>query len=196
MENITPNTDFFTQIYNNNTWGGSGSGSYPGNTATYRDFLTNFLNKKNIKTVVDYGCGDWQFSKLIDWSNISYTGIDCVESVVQNNINNYTKDNITFKQLKTFEEFFTYKADLLLIKDVLQHWLNNEIIYFLDNVIKNFNYILITNSCDQQFDWQDEPERSRPLSCEFLPLKKYNCKKRAIITNDAGNKEISLISNV
>jgi hypothetical protein len=69
--------DRFEYIYAANIWGhGSGGGSSPINTRGYRRFLQNFLRKNNIKSVVDLGCGDWQFSHLIDWKGIRYSGFD------------------------------------------------------------------------------------------------------------------------
>ena len=195
MENII--FDFenhFTPIYEQNVWGGSGSGSFPENTVSYRQFLQDFLIKNNIKTIIDYGCGDWQSSKFIDWSSYQYLGIDCVSSVIESNTNAYKSNNVQFMHISSLEEFFTHKADLLIIKDVLQHWINNEIVFFLEKIKSNFKYILITNSSDQKTDWQDEPYRSRPLSCDFYPLKQFCAKKKAVITNNAGNKEISLIT--
>ena len=39
--------------------------------------------------VLDIGCGDWQFSKLMDWSEYYYTGIDCVPSLIDTNTKDY-----------------------------------------------------------------------------------------------------------
>jgi 2-polyprenyl-3-methyl-5-hydroxy-6-metoxy-1,4-benzoquinol methylase len=194
MLNQTEHINHFSKIYETNEWGGSGSGSFPDNTVTYREFIKTFLEKKKITTVIDYGCGDWQFSKLIDWSNVSYIGLDCVKSLIDYHNSTYKTDNICFVHASQTSDTFKYTGDLLILKDVLQHWLNDEIIYFLDNIVNNFKYVLITNSSDQTHDWQDTPARSRPLSCDFFPLKKYNIKKKALITNQAGNKEISLIT--
>ena len=74
----------FEKIYDENLWGnGSGPGSSPANTVEYRAFLARFLGSNAIRTVTDLGCGDWQFSKLLDWSAVNYTGIDVVEAVVE-----------------------------------------------------------------------------------------------------------------
>jgi hypothetical protein len=182
--------EFFKQ------WGGSsGYGSLPQYTVGYREFLNNFIKQKDIKKVVDFGCGDWQFSKLIDWSNVEYSGVDCIPSLIDHHNTNFGKENIKFYFLEDIDFFIeNFTGDLLIVKDVLQHWLNDEIVYFLDRVTNNFTYILITNSCKQTEDWQEEPKRSRPLSCDFYPLKKYNIKKKAHIVNDEGEKEISLIT--
>jgi SAM-dependent methyltransferase len=196
MVNFIEHNDYFTKIYSAGGWGGedcpSGGGSTPDNTIEYREFLENFLIENKIKSVYDFGCGDWSFSKLINWSNVKYTGVDVVKSVIDgNNANEYSSENIKFVHLKDTEKFYRGKGDLLIIKDVLQHWTNEEITSFLDVVVNNFKFILITNSSPQEKDWQETPERNRPLSCKFYPLKKYNIKHLF----NFGEKEISVIEN-
>jgi SAM-dependent methyltransferase len=170
--------NYFSIIYQKKIWGSeislSGGGSFPTNTIEYRKFLSNFIDKNNINTVYDFGCGDWAFSKLIDWSNTQYTGIEVVEKLVMGNNLQYGNEFIKFEHIEDAKNFYNYSGDLLIVKDVLQHWMNIEIISFLDEVIKNFKYIIITNSSAQHSDWQDTPERDRPLSCKFYPLKKYD----------------------
>jgi hypothetical protein len=54
----------FTEIYNKNLWnGGSGPGSNPENILTYITFLQKFLHSNNITSILDLGCGDWQYMK-------------------------------------------------------------------------------------------------------------------------------------
>ncbi len=63
------------------------------------------------------------------------------------------------------------------MKDVLQHWSLDNIYTFLDYLIeyKKFKYILICNCCDQKQDNTDiQNGKWRALSCDYLPLKKYN----------------------
>jgi SAM-dependent methyltransferase len=170
--------------------GGSGGGSEPNFTLPYRQFLSIFLKEKNIKSVVDYGCGDWQSSRLINFDGIEYLGIDIVDSIIKFNIENYSKENIKFKILDNFEDFFDYTADLLILKDCIQHWKNSDIDYFLPKVIDNFKYILINNSSRQLYDNQDTPVMNRPLSAKFEPLKKYMPK----ILFTYNDKEISIIT--
>jgi trans-aconitate methyltransferase len=185
--------DHFTKIYDNNTWGqGSGGGSLKRNTVIYNKLYQDFLEENEIKTIIDYGCGDWQSTQFLNFDDVTYLGIDCVDSVISNNINNYSKDNIKFEVVK--DNFYSYKADLLVVKDVLQHWTNDEVIDFLDKVLDNYEYILITNSSSQTHDNQDTPYRSRPLSSKYLPLKKYKCEILLEYMGDTP-KEVSLIKN-
>lgn len=183
---------FFSDIYKNNIWGGSGGGSSIENTELYRKYLERFLVDNKIKTVIDFGCGDWQSSRIINWHGIDYVGIDYVDEIVSANILKYMADNITFDYIDKIEEFFDKKADLLILKDVLQHWNNVEIDYFLGNVKNNFKYVLITNSSNQLSGGQDNPLYEGALSARFNPLKKYECQ---IVLEYWGGapKEISLI---
>lgn len=187
---FSDHNEYFSKIYAGGGWGPvqSGGGSSQENTVEYREFLSDFIRENNIKTVYDFGCGDWSFSKLIDWSNIKYRGIEVVESLVED-LKQYEEENIRFVFLDDIEKFYKCKGDLLILKDVLQHWTNKEITTFLDNVKNQFKFVLISNSLTQSEDWQETPFRNRPLSCKFYPLKKYDVE---LIAN-FGEKEVSLI---
>ena len=113
--------EVFRTIYTENVWGsGSGGGSSIEETREYREFLQDFLRRNHVKSVLDVGCGDWQFSRLIDWSGINYVGVDIVPSLVQLNIQRYGAKNIRFLKLDAVEDELPI-ADLVIIKDVLQH---------------------------------------------------------------------------
>lgn len=134
----------FTEIYSENKWlCGSGEGSQPQHTKPYASLLQNFLRKNKIKSVVDMGCGDWQFSRFIDWSGIDYQGFDVVASVIEANQKNFSSPNIRF-QLATGDGSDLPAAELFIAKDVLQHWSNAAVAAFLPN-LKKYPYCLITN---------------------------------------------------
>src|SRR5271170_437160 len=76
----------FETIYDKRVWGGgSGIGSSPRMAGSYMNFLQAFLNNNAIRSVVDIGCGDWQFSQFINWGERTYLGIDVVASVIETN---------------------------------------------------------------------------------------------------------------
>ncbi|MDT3662873.1 MAG: class I SAM-dependent methyltransferase [Anaerobiospirillum sp.] len=137
----------FDAIYSTNRWGnGSGAGSLPQVTAGYRDFLQQFIAQHQIKTIADVGCGDWQFSRLMDFSKVQYTGYDVSSIVIEHNTRLYQKDNVKFVH---YEGDFgqVAPADLLICKDVLQHLPNSYIHNFL-KILPKFKYALITNDID------------------------------------------------
>ena len=137
----------FDAIYSVNRWGyGSGDGSLPQVTVGYRKFLQDFIAQHEIKTIADVGCGDWQFSRLMDFSQVQYTGYDVASVVIEQNTKLYQKDNIKFVLYDgDFEQ--VGPADLLICKDVLQHLPNSYIHNFL-KILPKFKYALITNAID------------------------------------------------
>jgi len=196
--------EFFTNIYENKKWGddnnneydgGSGTGSEINNTIEYIDFLKMFINKNDIKTVVDLGCGSFLNGSLIyDNIDITYIGYDTYKKIIDYNKKQHLEPKYTFMHL----DFYTKKEDIIggdlcILKDVLQHWHMDEIYIFLDYLIesKKFKYILLCNCCNQKLDNPDNSGRSTPLSARFFPLKKYN----PIIIHNYYTKEISIIIN-
>lgn len=183
--------EIFTEIYDKNVWGGSGGGSSPENTVEYRKLLQKFLKDKNIKSVVDYGCGDWSFSHLIDWTGIKYVGYDLVDSVVDNNNLKYKTDNIRFTPFGPLLAMDL--GDLMIIKDVLQHLSNDDIISILTHH-RHFKYILITNTLGTTEN-DITPGDCRGLSANSYPLKQFNPEVLAVIKTTI-TSEVSLITNI
>jgi FkbM family methyltransferase len=143
-----PHAQIFNFIYETDLWeGGSGAGSSPQSTERYRAFLKDFITENGVRSVVDAGCGDWQSSRLIDWSEIDYLGID-VSSVVLNNTKRFARDGVRFIEgdARTLD---LPAADLLIMKDVLQHWANSDIMAIIPQ-FRKFRYCLITNGATEQ----------------------------------------------
>ena len=134
----------FEAIYAENRWGsGSGEGSLPIHTGAYVETIQAFIGEHRIQKVVDLGCGDWQFSQLIDWSGVEYHGFDIADSVISQNREAYGADNINFHYFGgDFSEL--PEADLLLAKDVLQHWSNATVERCLP-IVDRFRYSIVTN---------------------------------------------------
>jgi len=176
-------TNKFSLIYRLNFWiKGSGLGSTIENTHNYNEYIITFILKYKISSIVDIGCGDWQSSYKIyeQFENINYIGFDCVQKIINNNTLNYPK--YKFKYIDVIENVNDIpNCDLLIIKDVLQHWDTDTIYTFLDNIIKNvqYKYILITNNANQNLDNANHNiffGYGRGLNAKHLPLKKYNPK--------------------
>ena len=137
----------FTQIYATNEWGsGSGEGSAPIHTRGYVRFLRRFLRVHRIRSVVDLGCGDWQFSRLMDWNGIQYRGLDIVPDVIERNHRMFSAPNVQFHHFSTTWSELP-GADLLIAKDLFQHWSNSTILGFLP-VLSSYRLSLVTNCVD------------------------------------------------
>ena len=200
--------EVFTKIYENCDWGNNNNSEYAGssgmgselhnNVNTYVPFLKKFITDKNIKTVVDLGCGDFVCGDLIYSDlDVSYTGYDTYKKIIDynskqyNSLSKYSFIHLDFCNNK--EQIIN--GDLCILKDVIMHWPIDDIYSFLDYLVesKKFKYILICNCCNQTHD--DVNIRTgewRQLSCDYYPLKKYNPTK---IYNFMSNveKEVSII---
>jgi len=193
----------FTNVYENKKWsdnnnaeytGGSGSGSdIDYNKDSYVPFLKKFITDNNIKTVVDLGCGDFKCGKLIyEDLDVSYTGYDAYAKII-----NYNSKQHSEKYSFVHLDFYNNKeqivnGDLCILKDVIQHWSLDNIYHFLDYLVENkkFTYILVCNcSYQTQHDTDIQIGEFRALSCEYLPLKKYNPTK----LYNYNTKEVSMI---
>ena len=200
------NIECFTKIYEEHSWGNNNNNLYNGssgygscidyNINEYIPFLKKFIVDNNIDSVVDIGCGDFECGELIygDIDNIHYTGYDAYKKVIDAHKIKYSHSKYNFIHLDIVsqkEEIIN--ADLCIIKDVLQHWQIKDIYNFMDYITNNnkFKYILIANCCNQEID-EDNCRTGdfRNLSCNFLPLKKYNPVKLF----NYKTKEVSLIS--
>lgn len=159
----------FNTIYQTNAWGcGSGPGSNPIVTKEYVNFLHLFFKEKNIQSIADIGCGDWQFSKNIDFDKIHYTGYDVASFVIEKNNANYKKENIDFVLYDG--DFSKVKsADLVICKDVLQHLPNDKIFEFL-NILPKFKFALIANDIGLKVNENILTSGYRPLDLTKYPF--------------------------
>ncbi len=137
--------DIFRAIYASDHWkGGSGEGSDVAATEPYRQVLEALVSGTDIEYVVDAGCGDWQFSRLVDWSGKRYLGVDVVPEVVEENRRAFGTQDVTFVEGDIRAQRLP-KADLLVCKDVLQHWDLESVEAFLTRNLPRYRYALITN---------------------------------------------------
>lgn len=114
----------FEGIYKRGGWDnmGSGPGSTPAFTAGYRQYLAQFLKDRGVKSVLDIGCGDWQFSRLVDWKNVRYLGVDVVKPVIKTNRKEFGAGRRIFLE-RNFRDLGDTFAEygLILVKDLLHH---------------------------------------------------------------------------
>lgn len=161
----------FSSIYENNTWGpGSGVGSMPEYAQPYALMLQRFLDEHEIKSVVDLGCGDWQFSRLIDWSGVDYLGLDVVESVIGENKREFATDTIGFEVVTVGQPL--PPADLLLCKDMLQHLPLGVVADYLAEFRQRYKHALVTNDAypDAAVNSECPPGAGRAIRPDLEPF--------------------------
>ena len=145
-------TNTFSRIYTEGTWGKdvagkgtSGTGSTLEITQEYRAYVEDFLKRHNVKSVVDAGCGDWRFSRAIDWGGASYLGVDIAPDVIAALRNEHEAGQIRFQVGDITDELPA--ADLLISKDVLQHLSNALVRKFIRNNLRKgkYKWVILTN---------------------------------------------------
>jgi len=150
----------FDSIYADSRWGRSADGhglSGPGSTleatSQYRSFIEDLIRDEGVRSVVDAGCGDWSFSQHIDWGAAAYRGLDVVDVLVEKLQAAHEGPNIRFDQQDITDELPT--ADLLIVKDVLQHLPNAYIHKFIRNNLHANRYRIAVVVNDRTFDHRD-----------------------------------------
>lgn len=166
----------FNSIYQNGVWakgadgkGTSGTGSTVAITNDYRRFLQDFIKSNNIKSVVDAGCGDWEFSSVVDWNNARYLGVDISTTVIADVRKKFQSKTVKFMVGDVTDSL--PPADLLICKDVLQHLPIKLIKKFIKNNLKRgkYKWALITN--DRGTDNPDiKPGEYRLINLSAPPL--------------------------
>lgn len=144
MSMDTKHTEEFSKYYA----GSSGAGSELGYSAPYREFVSEFIEKNKIKTVLDLGCGDMVVMGNVDLKGASYHGVDCIPIRIERNKGEHPHLSFEFGDVRTYE---IPDVDLILCKDVVQHWPTADVVAWLDRLKENsskFRFALITNDCD------------------------------------------------
>lgn len=135
----------WVEIYKQGGWGGEGSGlgSSLKNNLNLIQWISNFIDFNNVKSIIDLGCGDLQWipTLLKMHKNLSYTGVDCVKDLLNNHKINHSDHNFILQDIfSPLEGNF----DLLLCKDVLQHNIKNadSLLSAIDKINAKFKLII------------------------------------------------------
>lgn len=190
--------EIFDEIIRQNEWGyknqkyeiATGYGNTEETTVEYRKLLSQVMESNKIRHVIDIGCGIWEFEHR-EFDDMIYIGVDCVNRVIEFNKKHYSKKNRFFIYADALDANNNIpEVDLCIIKDVLQHLSNRNIVKMLDKAIERVKYILIVQ--DHQSDGEildiDDGEY-RPLSIYREPLSRYRPK----LIGKYWTKDISVI---
>jgi hypothetical protein len=161
-------------------------------TSEFRVLLKNYIKLNNIKSVIDLGCGIWEFDHN-EFDDSTYIGIDCVKRVIDFNKERYGSKKRVFIYADILDQKNNIpNVDLCIIKDLLQHLNNKNIDMLINKVLNRSKYIILVQDHAQETDNQDILNGGyRPLSYNLQPLKKYN----PLLIGKYWTKHILLIGN-
>jgi SAM-dependent methyltransferase len=134
----------FTEIYENNLWGGgrgpycSGAGSRDAAVVgPYVACMKRELQRigSPSMTVVDLGCGDYTIGRQLSPMCGRYVGVDVVRDLVAYNNDKFANELISFRHLDIVNEELP-DGDVCLVRQVLQHLSNDQICKVLPKLDK------------------------------------------------------------
>lgn len=181
----------FTYIYKKKYWKSgkdgslSGSGSDKKASKNLVNGLNNFIRENTIQSILDVPCGDWTWMSEVRLQNLEYTGGDIVEDIINNNRVKYSRDNVSFRKINLMDDDLI-SCDLLIVRDLLVHLKNKDILKCLENIKKyDIKYIGLTHYPNTKYNkntfWGD---RWRPLNMLKEP---FNIFQPDYILSDASN---------
>jgi SAM-dependent methyltransferase len=163
----------FAEIYGRGGWGvGSGPGSQPRSLDPYRNALEHLFRRLRPRTVLDVGCGFFEPYASMCWGDVTYVGVDVVPDVVERNRSRYSTPTRRFIHADATDRVALpgWRFDVVLVKDVLQHWSLSRIIPFM-RFLETFPHVVITNSTNGVRENWDIPDgQFRGLDVRLPPI--------------------------
>jgi ribosomal protein L11 methylase PrmA len=146
--------EVFTKIYQEGAWGRShdsgqryfsGSGSHDNAiTNEYVTAVKKFLQASAEKpSVIDLGCGDFTVGSQIRPLCGDYVACDIVEPLIDWNRQKYKDMNVDFRVLDISEDPLP-AADVVFIRQVLQHLSNSHIARVIPQLVAKYKYLVLT----------------------------------------------------
>ena len=140
-----PTVEVFSEIYRRQLWGrpadgrqfSSGHGSYLDlHVLPYVKAIGDFTAELGwMPSVVDMGCGDFNVGSRIRGSFGTYVACDVAPQVLEENRTRFAGLNVEFRQLDMITDEFP-EGDVCIIRQVLQHLSNVDIVQILEKLHK------------------------------------------------------------
>lgn len=177
--------EIFTQIYHENHWSSdesaSGTGSDLTQTVVLIEELNALLKDKNIKSMLDIPCGDFNWMQRVDLEGINYIGADIVQELIDKTRQKYETKNIHFKVLNLISDPLP-KCDLVFVRDCLVHLSFHNIYSSLENIKSSGSKYLLTTTFPNHAENVNIPTGQwRAINLELPP---FNFPKPILIINE------------
>jgi hypothetical protein len=140
----------FERAFEGPAWGSresrSGDGSELGATETLRYYLPDLCRRLGIRTIFDGPCGDWNWMRHVDLTNIDYVGADLVRSLIVDNQNRFSRPGVRFIVADLTRDPLD-RADLILCRDCWVHLSFRDIAAMLENFRRSgATWLLVSDS--------------------------------------------------
>jgi hypothetical protein len=142
--------DAFAEIYKSQSWGKREGAVYCSGEGSSREDLIgpycaeveNFIHSHQIQELVDLGCGDFNVGLRLRGHVRKYTGVDIVPDLIDYNRKKFGDSEVKFECLNIIDDDLP-KADLCLVRQVLQHLSNAQIERILPK-LGAYQFIIVT----------------------------------------------------
>jgi hypothetical protein len=89
--------------------------------STLRPRLAALLRRLGIQSLLDLGCGDFNWMRLVDLASVEYLGGDIVPALIQHNVRRYGAAGRRFVVMDMLRDSLP-KVDLILCREGLVHF--------------------------------------------------------------------------
>jgi SAM-dependent methyltransferase len=141
----------FTGIYQDNLWANpesrSGWGSTlagPNGTDSIRARLSELIEEFSVTSIVDVPCGDLNWLPETDLRGADYLGVDVVPDLVATNTSRFGSDRMRF-ECYDLTTWVPPPADLIIVRDLLIHLTNEQVLACLRNVARSGARLLLVS---------------------------------------------------
>jgi SAM-dependent methyltransferase len=164
----------FTAIYRQQLWSSGESVSGDGSTllasASLREVLPSLLAGLEARSLLDAGCGDFNWMKTVKLYGVRYIGIDVVADLIAENVRRYASGDRSFIAADITKDRLPH-ADVVLCRHCFIHLPNDRVIKALNNMkVSGASYLLATTfpAINENADiW---PGSFRPINLRAAPF--------------------------
>ena|ERR1700733_4293015 len=187
-------SEAFSDIYRSHAWGSfedrpfcSGDGSIREDAVgPYCTMIREFIAANNIRRVVDLGCGDFAVGSRFVGPAVHYLGIDVVPDLIRYNQQHFGAAGVEFRCINIIEDQLP-QGDLCLVRQVLQHLSNTQILKTLKS-LRCYRYVIATEHVYAGAGLRrnrDKPQgpgtRIPRRSGVFLESSPFNCPAKLVL---------------
>jgi hypothetical protein len=148
----------FTRAYLKNSWGSKESRSGPSasleRTAALRTALPELFRELEIQSILDCGCGDWNWMRHVDLTGIQYIGCDIVPQLVQTLQETFSAPTVNFQVLNLLQDP-PDTADLWFARDICPLFSEEDTWQFFHKFLESESKYLAITSVETEDTYQD-----------------------------------------
>ena len=133
----------------------SGPGSWLCNTSESVEFINETIADYGVSSILDLGCGDWNWFSRVNLDGVTYQGWDADESMVADVSARHGGPSVTFAVKDIVLEDYP-AVDLIVCRDVLFHMMPAVALAVLEKIQRSGALLIATS-------FRDAPRNEKPV---------------------------------